>query len=199
MFSNLDSPGFLDSYGPSLKGAYRWTRYTTPSGGSKGLWRCSRAGGGAARTAKEQGRGGYFGVILHNTFLLDDNAHLGVIGVELGLGEGLKTDGELRRARTSHTCFSLARRCTLPAAGELPSRALRSMLERMELICGRCKTRAKTLPASVDCFSTVKGGLLKFEIDFEFLCRTFSSCSTTGEIRGSPHSSGRFRAKVRAE
>ena len=76
---------------------------------------------------------------------------------------------------------------------------LRSAFEELHVKCGRCKTRAKVLPASVNCFSTVKGGLLKFEIDFEFSCRTFSSCSTTGEIRGSPHSSGRFRAKVRAE
>ena len=46
-------------------------------------------------------------------------------------------------------------------------------------------------------FLEVKWDLINFEIEFEFFCRTFWTCSKPDEIRGTPHSSGRFRTKVR--
>ena len=72
------------------------------------------------------------------------------------------------------------------------------ILKEMRLQFGRCKSRAKMVAIQDSGGGIQKAGSLDFEIDFEFSCRTFSLWSKTGEFCGSPHLSGRFRARVHA-
>ena len=136
--------------------------------------------------------------IHHKTLLGGHDADLDVTGAQPAKGEAAEAFTVHRSCSNPLTCFAHVLRCSLPAMGELPFRLLRSTLEKMRAKFGRCKSRAKILAGPTTSSRRSKGGLLNVEIDFEFSCRTFSTCSKADEIRGSPHSSGRFCAKVRA-
>ena len=66
------------------------------------------------------------------------------------------------------------------------------ILTDLVLQFGRCKTRAKTNSGFDYFFPEVKWDLINFEIEFEFFCRTFWTCSKPDEIRGTSRSSERF-------
>ena len=132
------------------------------------------------------------------TLIGGHDADLGVTGARPAKGEA--GEGSVVRPSCSNplTSFAHVDRCASPAIGELASMPILHILTDVRLQFGRCKTRAKTVAIQDSGGEIQKAGALDFEIDFEFACRTFSLWSKTGEFCGSPHLSGRFRARVHA-
>ena len=154
------------------------------------------SGPGARRTSWR--RAGTSRGILPKTLFGGHDADLGVTGARPGKGEAAEGSVVRRSCSNPLTCFAHVDRCALPGIGELACMMILHTLTDLALQFGRCKTRAKMVAIQDSGGGIQKAGSLDFEIDFEFSCRTFSLWSKTGEFCGSPHLSGRFRARVHA-